>query len=62
MKLFNRRKKTYSINKAYENERKFSKKLGYWEEHSNESFYDPMNDFRHITKDKKRKWSLRRRK
>ena len=62
MRFFNKMKKNYTVSEAYKNESDFSKKSKYWEEHAKDLNYDPMYDFRHVSKDKKKKWSIFRRK
>lgn len=62
MKLFGKQKNVQNVSEAYRTEKNLSKKRKYWDTHTNDPNYDPMYDFRVITKDKKKKLSFLRRK
>lgn len=57
-----KKKEQKSINQFYSETTDISKKRKYWDSHINESFYDPMYDFRKKQKPTKKKSSLFRRK
>jgi len=53
-----KQKKQQSINQSYNETKDTSKKWKYWENHADESFYDPTYDFRKTQKPVRKKISL----